>query len=76
MKRINFYKKVSTELLGCFYCFTLDKIEKQMNVSNMLYENSLIEKVAKERGISLIELRIIGYWIIQKERNLIKDELE
>jgi hypothetical protein len=42
----------------------------------MLYENSLIEEVAKERGISLIELRIIGYWVIQKERNLIKDELE
>ncbi|SET38708.1 hypothetical protein SAMN05216389_11057 [Oceanobacillus limi] len=75
MKRRNFYDKISNELLGCFYCYIQDKIEQGVHLKTMNFENHLIEEVAKKRGISLIELRIIGYWFIQKEKNLTKDNV-
>jgi hypothetical protein len=76
VKRKNFYEKLPTELLGCFYCFVQEKIKKGENVSQMLFEMRLIEKVARERCISLIELRIIGHWVIRKEINLTKGEID
>ncbi|WP_156291734.1 hypothetical protein [Oceanobacillus salinisoli] len=74
MSRTNFYKKLSTELLGCFYFYIHKNIDKGINVNTLLHEKAFIEKEAEKRGISLIELRIIGYWITQKEKNLTKNE--
>ncbi|WP_047983253.1 hypothetical protein [Ornithinibacillus californiensis] len=76
MKRKNFYENLPTPLLGAFYCFVQKKIKQGENLNQMLFEKSLIEKVSKERSVSLIELRIIGRWFLQKERNLTKDELD
>ncbi|MFD2045238.1 hypothetical protein ACFSTA_16255 [Ornithinibacillus salinisoli] len=74
MNRKNFYDKLSNELLGCFYCYIQEKLHQGVHVKTMQYENALIKKVAKKRGISLMELRMIGYWVMQKERNLTEDE--
>ncbi|MUK88396.1 hypothetical protein GMD78_08335 [Ornithinibacillus sp. L9] len=74
MNRRNFYRSLSNELLGCFYCYIQEKINKGVLINTMLFEKHLIEKEAKSRGISLIELRIIGYWFIQKEMNATEDE--
>ncbi|WP_042145464.1 hypothetical protein [Paucisalibacillus sp. EB02] len=76
MKRKNFYEKLPAELLGCFYCFVEKKIKNGENLGRMLFEMNQIEKVARERGISLLELRIIGHWFIQKENNITKHEIE
>jgi hypothetical protein len=76
MKRKNFYENLPTPLLGAFYCFVQKKIKQGENLNQMLFEKSLIEKVSKERKVSLLELRILGRWFLQKERNLTNDELD
>jgi hypothetical protein len=76
LNRKNFYENLSTELLGCFYCFILERLNKGENRSRMLFELSQIEKVAKEREISLLELRIIGKWFIEKEMNHTHHEIK
>ncbi|SHF83146.1 hypothetical protein [Ornithinibacillus halophilus] len=74
MKRKNFYENLTTELLGCFYCYVLDNIKKEKHLSTMNFERKLIEQVAKKREISLLELKIIGRWFIEKEIHLMNDE--
>ncbi|WP_163970980.1 hypothetical protein [Oceanobacillus halotolerans] len=74
MKRKNFYENLTNELLGCFYCYVMDRLNQGNHLKLLNYERQLIEKVAKKRGISLLELRIIGHWFIQKEVNLVKEE--
>jgi hypothetical protein len=76
LKKKNFYEGLPTDLLGCFYCFVEKKIQSKEHISRMLFEMNQIEKVARDRGISLLELRIIGHWFIQKEINLTKHELD
>ncbi|GGA88003.1 hypothetical protein [Ornithinibacillus halotolerans] len=75
MKRKNFYEGLTTESLACFYVFVQKKLRQGDHLNRMLFENNLIEKVAKERGISLLELRIIGEWYIQKESHHTIEEI-
>lgn len=69
-----FYEKLSNELLGTFYCYLLSQMSNGQHQRIIHEKVQLIEHTARQRGITPVELRIIGYWVIQREKNLTKDE--
>jgi len=74
MQKEIFYERLPNELLGTFYCYLLSQVNKG-GYQRVIHEKlQLIERTARKRGMTPIELRIIGYWAIQREKNLTKDE--
>jgi len=67
------YEKLPNELLGAMYCYLLNQLKDKEQLC-IMQQIELIENIARNRDISAIELRILGYWVIQREQNFTKDE--
>jgi len=62
------------EVLGMFYFYLLTQHHSGKQLHTKQKQLHLIERTAKERGISLLELKAIGYWLTQQEKTLVHGE--
>ncbi|WP_156291984.1 hypothetical protein [Oceanobacillus salinisoli] len=75
MERNQLYAKIPDELLGAFYIYIQNNIEKGTRIELMNNELELIEKEAMKRNIPLTQLQQIGLGFINNEMELLNKSL-
>lgn len=68
------YEQMPIDILSRLYFYLLTQCNPRLHFSMKQQHIQLIERIANDRGLSSLELKIIGYWFIEKEKNLMKDE--
>jgi len=68
------YHHLPLNILGTIYFHLLTQHHSGEQGYIKHKQRRLIERTAEERDISLLELKAIGYWIVQQEWNLVQSE--
>lgn len=70
MEREKFYEQLPIELLSCFYYSTKQNYKNGISIFTMKKEITVIQSVARKKGIALSDLYYMGQSIIQTEKKL------
>ncbi|WP_085993212.1 hypothetical protein [Oceanobacillus senegalensis] len=71
MERKSLYEKLPDELLGAFYCYIQNNIDKGIHIELMNKEIKLIEDEANKRGITVSCLKEMGTSFVSREMEIL-----
>lgn len=72
MERKKLYSEIPIGLLGAFYIYIQNNIDKGINLQFMNNERILIERELKIRKVSITEIEEIGLEFLANEKGLVK----